>query len=118
MRITRMFHHPCIAQMHAAFQDSKYVYFLLELLPGGDFFSYLQSSGGISEDSCRFYSASVISAFECLHSKKIAYRDLKPENMVRVISQYLISVELCKSYFLLDSELSIHVIFSIPGYGC
>lgn len=79
MRITRMLQHPCIAQLYSAFQDAKYIYFCLELLPGGDFFNFLQSSGQLSEDKCRFYAASVVSAFECLHGNKIAYRDLKPE---------------------------------------
>ena len=30
----------------------------------------------------KFYGASVVSAFSCMHDKKIAYRDLKPENLV------------------------------------
>ena len=34
------------------------------------------------ENWSRFYGATVLSAFECIHTKKIAYRDLKPENLV------------------------------------
>lgn len=59
-------------------------YFVLELLPGGEFFNYLQSAGKLSEDKCRFYSAAVVLALGELHRNKIAYRDLKPENMVRL----------------------------------
>jgi serine/threonine protein kinase len=57
-------------------------YFVLELLPGGEFFNYLQSAGKLSEDKSRFYSAAVVLALGELHRNKIAYRDLKPENMV------------------------------------
>ena len=57
-------------------------YFLLELLPGGEFFNFLQSAGKLSEEKCRFYSAAVVLALGELHRNKIAYRDLKPENMV------------------------------------
>jgi serine/threonine protein kinase len=55
---------------------------VLELLSGGEFFSYLQSCGRLPEEVARFYSASVLCAFEELHRHLIAYRDLKPENMV------------------------------------
>jgi len=37
---------------------------------------------GFTEDATRFYAASVLLAFEQLHSLMIAYRDLKPENIV------------------------------------
>jgi CRP-like cAMP-binding protein len=82
MKIMKMVDHPLIAKLHATMQDRKYIYFLLELLPGGEFFSFLQKIGKLSEDKARFYSASVILAYEELHRNKIAYRDLKPENMV------------------------------------
>jgi len=55
---------------------------VLELLSGGEFFSHLQSCGRLSEDLTRFYAACVVGAFEELHRHLIAYRDLKPENMV------------------------------------
>jgi len=82
MHIMKQIDHPFISKLHASIQDRKYIYFLLELLPGGEFFSFLQSAGRLSEDKSRFYSASVVLALEELHKNKIAYRDLKPENMV------------------------------------
>ncbi len=54
----------------------------MELLQGGEFFTYLQRVGRLAENKAVFYAASVVSAFTALHEKKIAYRDLKPENMV------------------------------------
>lgn len=82
MNIMKQIDHPFISKLHASIQDRKYIYFLLELLPGGEFFSFLQTAGKLSEDKSRFYSASVVLALEELHKNKIAYRDLKPENMV------------------------------------
>lgn len=80
--IMKQLDHPLITKLHAVIQDRTYIYFLLELLPGGEFFSFLQGAGKLSEDKARFYAASVVLALEELHKAKIAYRDLKPENMV------------------------------------
>jgi len=74
--------HPFIVKCAAALQDSKYIYFLMTLLPGGELMDLLDAKGEFKESWSRFYGASVISAFITMHSKKIAYRDLKPENLV------------------------------------
>ena len=59
-------------------------YMVLELALGGELFSVLANTedGVISESSALFYSACVLSALECMHSKNILYRDMKPENMM------------------------------------
>jgi CRP-like cAMP-binding protein len=80
--IMKQIDHPLITKLHGCIQDRKYIYFLLELLPGGDFFSFLQNTGKMTEEKSRFYAASVVLALEELSKAKIAYRDLKPENMV------------------------------------
>lgn len=82
MRLMRMLDHDRIGKLYCALQDSRNIYFVLELLQGGEFFTYLQKVGRLSEAKAVFYAASVVSAFTALHEKKIAYRDLKPENMV------------------------------------
>ncbi len=82
MRVMRKVNHPLIAKLYVALQDDKYIYFLLELLQGGELFTHLRSKGKLAEQSARFYAASVVYAFATLHAKKIAYRDLKPENLV------------------------------------
>ena len=45
--------------------------------------------GIFTEETCRFYSGNVASAFEYLHERKIAYRDLKPENLLLDEKGYL-----------------------------
>ena len=82
MRLMRMLNHERIGKLYCALQDTRNIYFVLELLQGGEFFTYLQKVGRLSEAKAVFYAASVVSAFTALHEKHIAYRDLKPENMV------------------------------------
>ena len=82
MRVMRKINHPYIAKLFCALQDKQYIYFVLELLQGGELFTHLRNRGKLTEQTARFYAATVVYAFSTLHAKKIAYRDLKPENLV------------------------------------
>jgi len=74
--------HPFILSFHGAFKDECNIYFVLELLLGGELFTHLRAKGQFDEPAAKFYGAQVLTAFAHIHSKKIAYRDLKPENLV------------------------------------
>ena len=82
MRVMRRIDHPYIAKLYCALQDNIFIYFVLELLQGGEVFTHLRNKGKLSEQAARFYAATVVYAFTTIHSQKIAYRDLKPENLV------------------------------------
>jgi serine/threonine protein kinase len=69
--------------------DPKFLYFILEFIPGGELFTILRSQGSFPEEQAKFYSAHIITIFEYLHSKNIVYRDLKPENILININGYL-----------------------------
>ena len=67
----------------ASFQDEQSLYLMMDLIPGGELFYYLQSlPGPLPEPSARFYTACVVEAFSFLHSRFYIYRDLKPENLL------------------------------------
>jgi len=89
LKIMKKINHPYICKMNSALQDSKYIYFVMELLQGGELFSYLRSRKPLSEQGARFYASIVVYAFAQLHSQKIAYRDLKPENLVMDTHGYI-----------------------------
>jgi hypothetical protein len=82
--LMRAVNHPYIAKVFAVMQDNSYIYYLMEYLSGGEFFTYLQDFERISEQDAKYYAAVITNAFQSLHhpSLKIAYRDLKPENIV------------------------------------
>ena len=86
--------HPNILMLHCAFQDPSYIYFLLDLLPGGELMTILESKKKLPEKWVQFYSASVILAYTEFHRNRIAYRDLKPENMVLDAQGYCVIVDL------------------------
>jgi hypothetical protein len=80
--------HPFLVNLVGWYQDQHELYMLFELLLGGELFS-IMSKGIFTEDTCRFYSGNVAAAFEYLHERKIAYRDLKPENLLLDSKGYL-----------------------------
>jgi serine/threonine protein kinase len=53
-----------------------------EWVPGGELFHHLDIEGSFSDTTACFYAANVLLAMECLHSRGIVYRDLKPENLL------------------------------------
>lgn len=70
-----------IAKLYGVFQDNHYIYHVMEYLEGGELYDYLSKNGTLDVTKARFYSACYLLALKELHSKKIAYRDTKPENM-------------------------------------
>eukprot|EP01038_Epipyxis_sp_PR26KG_P006283 gene6283-8651_t len=74
--------HPFILRLYQTFKDAKKLYMLLEFVQGGELFSVLhtQTNDGVPDAQAKFYGAAVILALQYLHSKDIAYRDMKPEN--------------------------------------
>jgi len=74
---------PFVVQLYSCFADKRNVYFLMELLDGGDLYGQLRrlDEPRISENWARFYIAGVVRALAAIHSRGILYRDLKPENI-------------------------------------
>ncbi|DAZ96116.1 TPA: hypothetical protein N0F65_000664 [Lagenidium giganteum] len=67
-------------------QDERKIYFVTEILSGGELFRRIVEPSGtpiiLSNDPARFYAACCIKALEFMHERNIAYRDLKPENIL------------------------------------
>jgi serine/threonine protein kinase len=68
--------------MQYVLQNELRVYFLMDLILGGELFTLILDEKRFSEERTKFYSAQVILAIGFLHGKKIIYRDLKPENIL------------------------------------
>jgi len=74
--------HPFIIRLVQSFKNEYFVYFLLELVSGGELLEALTRLGLLNQEQAVFYSASIVIAFEHLHERRIAYLDLKSENVL------------------------------------
>ena len=92
-RLLASLNHPFINKLSASFQDEWELYMMLEPLMGGELTRFVTGGNFISEPATRFYAACVVSALTYLHDLKVAYRDLKPENLVMDSDGYLKMVD-------------------------
>lgn len=81
--------HPNLVYMEGINQTNKFIMIGMEYVRGGEFFNYLRSVGKVSFNQGVFYAAQIVLMLEYLHSHKIAYRDLKPENLILDEEGYL-----------------------------
>ncbi|GMR53712.1 hypothetical protein PMAYCL1PPCAC_23907, partial [Pristionchus mayeri] len=70
-----------IVKLNYAFQDTRYLYMVMEYMPGGDLVN-LMTTYDVSEKWTRFYTAELVEALSALHSLGFIHRDVKPDNML------------------------------------
>ena len=86
--------HPFVLKLYRTYQDRDSLMMLLEIVPGGELFGYLQTVGGsVPTNHARFISLCVVAVFDYIHSKGICYRDLKPENLMIAEDGYIKMVD-------------------------
>lgn len=71
-----------IISLLAAFQDSKFLYLVMDFCIGGDFLGLLIRKNILSEDVTRCYIAEMVLCIEEAHRMKWIHRDVKPDNFL------------------------------------
>jgi serum/glucocorticoid-regulated kinase 2 len=74
--------HPFLAKLHCCFESPRHVVFLLEYYPAGELFALIKRCRKMNESFSRFYIVEILLGLEELHANGIAYRDIKPENIL------------------------------------
>ncbi|KAJ5273632.1 hypothetical protein N7478_008757 [Penicillium angulare] len=82
MKIMRDLKHPNIVQYVDHHEHDRWIYIIMEYVPGGELSTYLQSPGRIPEDSVQTIARQILRALNYLHKRRITHRDIKPDNIL------------------------------------
>ncbi|TGZ70603.1 hypothetical protein CRM22_003112 [Opisthorchis felineus] len=74
--------HPAILELYTCFEDSNYVYLVLEICHNGELQTYIRQNGPVTEDVARHYLKQLINGLLYLHSHSILHRDLTLANLL------------------------------------
>lgn len=74
--------HKNILPLHDVYENSTYIFLVLELITGGELFDSIVEKGHYSEKDACTIIRSILEAVQYLHSLGVVHRDLKPENLL------------------------------------
>ena len=75
-------HHESIVELIDYFEDTQFVYFVLELCEYGNLFQYLKKNGPLTEIQSINLIYQLLKCLEYLHDNDIIHRDLKLSNIL------------------------------------
>lgn len=105
---------PFICRLRASYKDDQFLYMVQDAMLGGTLDDVIYHHREmINQYCCKFYAASMIEALEYLHGLHIAYRDLKPENVLLDGQGY---AKLCDFGFARFAVNPTHTMCGSPEY--
>lgn len=73
---------PWVVTLFASFQDDKYLYMIMEYMPGGDMITWLCDKEIFDVKTTQFYIAELCAAVASVHEMFFVHRDIKPDNIL------------------------------------
>jgi serine/threonine protein kinase len=88
LEILRTLSHPSLVRLEEMFSDSELVYLVMEYCELGELFSFIEYSA-LNAFVARRLFVQIIEGISYMHSKGIAHRDLKPQNILLDKSEHV-----------------------------
>lgn len=82
INIMRTLDHPNVIKLYEIFDDSQFVYLVMEYCEGGELFDKIIEAGYFNEQKAKQIFREIVSGISHCHSSGICHRDLKPENFL------------------------------------
>ncbi|BES96731.1 testis-specific serine threonine-protein kinase [Nesidiocoris tenuis] len=82
LSIVRSIKHPNIVTVFNIIESDDQVYMFMDLCDGGDFLDFIRLRGALVESRARHFFRQLVDAVGYLHTREIAHRDLKCENIM------------------------------------
>ncbi|KAF8714344.1 hypothetical protein HU200_027808 [Digitaria exilis] len=79
--VLRRVRHPHIVQLYEVMATKLRIYFVMELVRGGELFARV-AQGRLREDDARRYFQQLVSSVAFCHARGVYHRDIKPENLL------------------------------------
>ena len=115
-RVLSYVKHPFIASMKAAFQTPENLLILMDYIPGGELSSYLNREKRFDEEKARLYICEILLALEALHSLHVAYRDLKPGNILLDSEGHTVLIDFGLAKEGMDTDVVTRSFCGSPAY--
>jgi len=71
-----------IITLHDVLETDLHYYLVMELMDGGDVFDRILQKGMYPETQAKAVATNVLSSVDFIHYKRVAHRDLKPQNLL------------------------------------
>jgi serine/threonine protein kinase len=75
---------PFLCNLLYAFENERELFLVMPFMQGGDLRFHLKERGPMPIQMAQFYACEMILGLQALHSARVVFRDLKPDNMLSV----------------------------------
>ena len=82
IKILSMLEHPNIIKTYKISETPKKYFIIMEYCEGGELFDYIVERDRLDEYESSIFFYQLINALDYIHSKGVAHRELKPENLL------------------------------------